>query len=87
MLCPFEGENGDHEVENEDVKIHSIFNPDLQWKRKVLVLRMKFESPKQLKICYLIMLWQMDTTNYITILVHILLLFASSIQQQQQQQT
>ena len=48
-LCPPEGDTGDNEVEEEDVEIHFIFNCDLQWKRQVPVLGMKFESPKQLK--------------------------------------
>ncbi|CAI9268575.1 unnamed protein product [Lactuca saligna] len=48
-LCPPEGDTGDNEVEEEDVEIHSIFNPDLQWKRQVPVIGMKFESPQQLK--------------------------------------
>ncbi|CAI9280430.1 unnamed protein product [Lactuca saligna] len=48
-LCPLEGDTSDNEVEEEDVEIHSIFNPDIQWKRQVPVLGMKFESPKQLK--------------------------------------
>ncbi|CAI9284412.1 unnamed protein product [Lactuca saligna] len=29
MLCPPEGDTGDNEVEEEDVEIHSIFNPDI----------------------------------------------------------
>ncbi|KAL7608557.1 hypothetical protein Lser_V15G12744 [Lactuca serriola] len=47
-LYPLEGDTGDNEVEEEDVEIHSIFNPDMQWKRQVPILGMKFESPKQL---------------------------------------
>ncbi|CAI9291045.1 unnamed protein product [Lactuca saligna] len=48
-LSPLEGDTGDNEVEEEEVEIISIFNPDMQWKRQVPVLRMKFKSPKQLK--------------------------------------
>ncbi|XP_023737650.1 uncharacterized protein LOC111885646 [Lactuca sativa] len=48
-LYPPEGDTSDNEVEEEDVEIHSIFNPDMQWKRQVPILGMKFESPKQLK--------------------------------------
>ncbi|CAH1419176.1 unnamed protein product [Lactuca virosa] len=37
-LCPPEGEIGDNEVEEEDVEIHYIFNPDMQWKRQMFWL-------------------------------------------------
>ncbi|CAH1449158.1 unnamed protein product [Lactuca virosa] len=42
ILCPPEGDTGHNEVEEEDVEIHSIFNPDLQWNRQ---LRCGFCSP------------------------------------------
>ncbi|CAH1449479.1 unnamed protein product [Lactuca virosa] len=82
-ICPPEGENGNHEVENEDVETRSIFNPDLQWKRKVLVLQMKFESPKQLKnmLCNYVVANGYHPLPYYH--YPYTFVFASSIQQQQ----
>ncbi|CAI9300484.1 unnamed protein product [Lactuca saligna] len=52
-LCP-EGKESEEmdtseEKENEYVVEHSIFNPQVHWKKQVPILGMRFENPKRLK--------------------------------------